>query len=292
MTKVYYVDTAIPSDKKRKGEEKTHAVFDGNRVSRVKKLTKLEDATEIYVDVIFPQNYEEIMKLIERGIKVFILRNTRLLKRLREEDKIKKSDEADAQLLSRIPRTFFRELTFREVKLLQLINEYEKYAKWKEIVKIWITKSCSSDPFKECVRKLRLIRDSYARRIVKEVIKDEKYAPIYTMVCKELGLRYSVDVAILVVRLPLNRKLSRLKGLLGLVPHKSKNYHHKLRTHLTRVAATIYLHSKRFNKTELKILENIEGLPYRKALYMLQKRILKILKRAWQQRQCMLAGRQ
>ena len=68
------------------------------------------------------------MELIERNIKVFLLKNLRLLKRLREEDKVKKSDEADAQLLSRIPKTFFRELTFREVSLLRLINIYEKSA--------------------------------------------------------------------------------------------------------------------------------------------------------------------
>jgi len=43
MTRVYYVDVAIPADKKKR-RDKTHAVFDGSRVYRIKKLTKLEDA--------------------------------------------------------------------------------------------------------------------------------------------------------------------------------------------------------------------------------------------------------
>ena len=46
MARVYYVDVAIPADKKR-GRHKTHAVFDGGRVFRVKKLTELEGASEI-----------------------------------------------------------------------------------------------------------------------------------------------------------------------------------------------------------------------------------------------------
>jgi hypothetical protein len=108
--RIYFVDAAIPADRKRRRKNKTHAVFDGSKVFRVKKLTELEDAGEVYVDVMFPQIYEELMGLIEKGVKVFLLRNTRILKRLREENGVKKSDEADAKLLSSIPRNYFRQL--------------------------------------------------------------------------------------------------------------------------------------------------------------------------------------
>jgi hypothetical protein len=134
MTSVYYVDVAIPIDKKKRGKGKTHVVFDGNRVFRVKKLTELEDAAEVYIDAIFPQIYEELLELIEGGVKIFLLKNTRLLKRLREENEAEKSDEADAKLLSKILRTYFRELTLQGVKLLQLIDRYEKCARWKKTV--------------------------------------------------------------------------------------------------------------------------------------------------------------
>ena len=45
------------------------------------------------------------MELIERNVKIFSLKNLRLLKRLREENGVEKSDEADAKLLSIIPRS-------------------------------------------------------------------------------------------------------------------------------------------------------------------------------------------
>jgi len=64
MARIYYVDTAIPADGKRR-KEKAHAVFDGSRVFRVRGLTELEDASEIYIDALFPQIYEELMELIE-----------------------------------------------------------------------------------------------------------------------------------------------------------------------------------------------------------------------------------
>ena len=235
------------------------------------------------------------MELIERNVKIFSLKNLRLLKRLREENGVEKSDEADAKLLSIIPRNHFRPLTLKELKLLQLINIYEKYARWKKTVQQWAN-ACPQNPLKECVKRLRSLRDHYGYRIIKEVMKNKDYATIYRMTCEELELRDSVEVAILVARLPLNWKLSRLKGLLGLTPHKNKNknnYNHKLRTHLTRLAATIYVNNKRYG-TGVKLFENISCGPQNKVLYALQLRILKILKKAWQQqqKQRMLAGGQ
>ena len=47
-----------------------------------------------------------------------------------------------------------------------------------------------------------------------------------------MGVKDSVEVTILVVRPPLNRKPSRLYGLLGLIPCRSKSYNHKLRAPL------------------------------------------------------------
>jgi hypothetical protein len=108
-----------------------------------------------------------------------------------------------------------------------------------------------------------------------------------------LGVRDSVEVAILVARLPLNWKLSRLYGLLGLTPHKNKSYDHKLRAHLSRLATNIYLNNKRC-RIGADLLKGLDGLPPKKAIYKLQLRIVRTLKKAWRQRQkqCMLAGGQ
>jgi hypothetical protein len=85
-----------------------------------------------------------------------------------------------------------------------------------------------------------------------------------------------------------------LKGLLGLTQCKNKNHnhHHRLRTHLTKLAAMIYIHNKQHG-IGARLFEGINRVPRDKALYALQLRILKISKRVWQQRkQYSLAGGQ
>jgi len=297
MARVYYVDVAVPADKKKRGKHKIHAVFDGSRVFRVKKLTELDDAGEIYIDAMFPQIYGELVELIGRDVRIFSLKSLRLLKRLREENGVEKSDEADARLLSIIPRSHFKQLTLKKLKLLQLINMYERYGEWKRIVRQWAS-TYPQTLFKKCVKEIRSIQDHYGRKIIEEVMKDEDYAAIYRMACKELGVRDSVEVAILVTRLPLNWRFSRLKGLLGLIPYKNKSYHHKLRMHLARLAANIHINSKKRYRNKqhevgVKLLEGVESLSLNKTLYTLQLKILRTLKRVWQQqRRHSLAGGQ
>jgi hypothetical protein len=265
-------------------------VFDGSRVFRVRKLTELEDTAEVYIDAIFLQIYEELLELIEKGVKVFLLGNTRMIRRLREENHVRKSDEADARILSIIPRNHFKQLTIGEVRLLKLIGEYEMYVRWGRIIRQWI-RICPLDSFKESVKELRRITKQYARKIIEDVKSDEGYATTYGLACDMLGVRDSVEVAILVAKLPLNWKLRRLKGLLGLTPSKDKNYNHRLRGHPSSLAATIYINNRRCG-VGARLFEGVNRTPQSKALYTLQLRILRILKRAWQQRQRMLAGGQ
>ena len=79
MAGVYYVDVAIPPDKKR-WRHKTHVVFDGDRIFKVRKLTELEDASEIYIDSLFQELYDEVLELLRKGIKVYLLKDTIKLK--------------------------------------------------------------------------------------------------------------------------------------------------------------------------------------------------------------------
>jgi len=62
MARIYYVDVTIPSDRK-----KIHAVFDGGRVFSVGRLSELEDASEVFIDALFPEPYEEVLELLRRG---------------------------------------------------------------------------------------------------------------------------------------------------------------------------------------------------------------------------------
>jgi len=139
MADIYYVDVAIPADRKKKGRHKTHVVFDGDKVFRVKGLTELEDASEIYIDALFPELYDEILELLRRGVEVYLLKDTTKLKKLRMENNMRKSDESDAMLLARIPREKFRSLTIEEMefraRMRPLINKYERLVRWKKRLK-------------------------------------------------------------------------------------------------------------------------------------------------------------
>jgi hypothetical protein len=165
------------------------------------------------------------------------------------------------------------------------------YVKWGRIIRQW-TRICPLDSFKESVKRLQCLVKRYAHKIIGEVKSDEGYATMYRLACNVLGVGDSVEVAILVARLPLNWKLSRLYGLLGLTPHRNKSYNHKLRAHLSRPATNIYLNNKRC-EIGVDLLKDLENLSPKKAIYKLQLRMVRILKKAWQQqKQCMLASGQ
>jgi len=95
MARIYYVDVAIPSDRKKRGRKKIHAVFDGGRVFRVGRLSELEDASEVFIDALFPELYDEILESLRRGVKVYLLKDTTKLKKLRIENNLKKTDNED-----------------------------------------------------------------------------------------------------------------------------------------------------------------------------------------------------
>lgn len=138
--------------------------------------------------------------------------------------------------------------------MLKLIEEYEKYVRWRRIVLQWIRIN-PLNSFKECARELYYLCERYNHEIIREVKNNERYGKnnerygmIYRMVCEDLGTEGSIGIAILAVELPLNWKLSKLRGLLGLIPHRNKKYNHKLRSVLTRTAIAIYLNKKRYKR--------------------------------------------
>ena len=59
---------------------------------------------------------------MRKSVKVYLLKNTGLVKGLREEDGLRKSDDVDARLLSMIPRNYFKRLTSKEIRLRKLIG--------------------------------------------------------------------------------------------------------------------------------------------------------------------------
>ena len=296
MTRVYYVDVAIPADKKKRRKHKTHAVFDGGRVFRIGRLTELEDAGEIYVDALFPELYDEILELLRRGVRVYLLKDVKKLKKLRMENNSKKTDETDAMLLARIPMEKFRQLTIEELEIKKrvrpLINEYEQVMRWKKTLKRLIKRGFDYN-FKESIRLMK--RDS--RRLSKEIIEQmmtlpEVYKKTYKEACKILGIKNnSTELAILVIELPLHLPLVRLRGLLGMIPGRNRGkYDHRLRSHIASFAATLYMNAKRRLNVSDMVVDIVNRLPKEQAIYRLELITLKALRIAYLMAAKSLAG--
>jgi len=138
MSKTVYIDTSrtATNDKKRK----PLVVFDGERVFEVNKLTKLKDVDEVFIDTLFQEIYEEVLELLKKSVRVYLLKDVSILKRLRMENNLKKSDENDAILLSKVSKDGFRALTIQEmvkrVELKPLINKYELLSKRIKTLKL------------------------------------------------------------------------------------------------------------------------------------------------------------
>ena len=127
MAKMCYVDVSR-TVVNGKGRQKLHCVYDGQKIIKIRRLTKLRNAGEIYIDTLFPEVYDEVLELLKRGVKVYLLKYPSMLKKLRRENNVRKSDEVDALMLSKIPRECFKALTIEEIekkiKVQPLINEY------------------------------------------------------------------------------------------------------------------------------------------------------------------------
>ncbi|MCL7390397.1 MAG: hypothetical protein LZ173_10800, partial [Thaumarchaeota archaeon] len=107
---------------------------------------------------------------------------------------------------------------------------------------------------------------------------------VYRRVCSELQVKDSVEVAILVLELPLTSGMDKLKSYLGFTPTKNDGrYSHRLRRHLESIASNIYLNSyKRKTSIPEEFVETIQNTQSKSiALQKLQLKILKTLRRTW-----------
>jgi hypothetical protein len=280
MAKIVYVDvsrTAINGKRK----QKLHYVYDGQKVIKVRRLMKLRNADEIYIDSLFPEIYNEILELLKKGVKVYILKDLRVLKKLRLQNNLRKSDEVDAQLLSMIPRDGFKLLTINEIefkmKMRPLINKYEKIVRWRATLKKLLSQGFDYG-FKESIR----LMQNDANHISREIIREVAHNNIYREACRLLGVRDSVEVAILTVELPLHLHMRRLKGLLGFTPNRNEGrYYHRLRRHITALAVNLYVNAKKNVNISDTIIEIADRLPRERAIYRIQLMILKSLRIAY-----------
>ena len=284
MVRAVYVDTS-PTAINGKRRREPHYVYDGEKVFEVSKLTKLKGVGEVFIDTLFPEIYEEVLELLRRDIKVYLLKDTRMLKKLRLENNMKKNDKNDAILLSKISRDEFRALTVQEMgkktKLEPLINKYELLTKRIKTLKQWIKNDKYDYRLRDSIRLMEKDKDEIARKIVKISSNNA----VYRESCRLLGLKDSVEVAFLTIKLPLNLRLNILKRRVGLTPnHNNGRYDHSAYTYLSQLAVNIYINAKQW-KDRWEVPEEfrkiIDSLPREKAIYKLQSKILKMFRKAY-----------
>jgi hypothetical protein len=283
MAEVYYVDvsrTAVNG----KRRQKLHYAFDGEKILKVRRLTKLKDASEVFIDSLFPEIYADILWLLKKDVKVYLLKYPSMLKKLRRENNVRKSDEVDALMLSKIPREYFRALTIEEIekkiKVQPLINEYELLSRRIKALKQWV-RNDGYDWLRDDIRLMEENKKKLAEKII-EMLSDNT---IYKEACRLLGFNDSVEVAILTIKLPLHLPLNILKKFVGLTPNRNNGrYNYHIRNHLSQLAINIYINAKRW-RDKWEVPEEFRGivysLPQMKAIYKIQSRILKMFRKAY-----------
>ncbi|MCL7389878.1 MAG: hypothetical protein LZ173_08135 [Thaumarchaeota archaeon] len=281
--KTAYVDTSVTATNGKR-KRKLHTVFDGEETFKVSRLTKLKNINEVFIDTLFPENYNEILELLKRDVKVYTLKDTRMLKKLRKENNLKKSDEIDSQLLSKIPKEYFRAFTIQEierkVKLQPLINKYELLSKRIKTLKMWIKRDGYDYRLRDSLRLMEEDKEEIAKKII-EIFSDDA---VYMEACRMLGISGSVDLAILLNGLRLETPSAAIRGYLGLTNNRNGRYNRSMRGHLAQLANVIYVDVKRgVVEPSCKELTDIiaAGEPKNKTLFKLQAKILKTLKDVW-----------
>ena len=102
-------------------------------------MTRLKDYDEVFIDTLFPAIYDEILELLRKESRVYYLKDTIMLKKLRKENNLRKTDIVDARLLARVSRDRSKQLTVEEmmkkIEFDPLINKYELFTERVEILK-------------------------------------------------------------------------------------------------------------------------------------------------------------
>jgi uncharacterized protein YfbU (UPF0304 family) len=279
MAEVYYVDvsrTAVNG----KRRQKLHYAFDGQKILKIRKLTRLKDASEIFIDSLFPEIYADILWLLKDGTKVYLLKYQSILKEFRVKSDMKKSDENDAILLSKISGSEFRALTIQEmerkVKVQPLINKYELLSKRINTLKIWIKRDGYDYRLRDSIRLMEEDKEETAKKII-EIFSDDA---IYREACRMLGISESVDLAILLSGLRLETSSAAIRGYLRLTNNRNGRYNRSMRGHLAQLANVIYVNIKRgiVEPSCKELIDMITMEPRNRALFKLQAKIPKILK--------------
>ncbi len=129
--------------------------------------------------------------MISNDVKVYLLREGKLIKQKRVENNFRKTDENDAIVLSMISKEFFRELKLEEIQvkkqLQPLISRYEVLTKRILILKQWLKDSDNSQ-LKSLIKELEKEKEKIGDEIHEKVMDDR----LYSEALRYFGLKKSI----------------------------------------------------------------------------------------------------
>ena len=64
-----------------KRSRECYVVYDGVRIFKIGKLTELKNVDEVFMDAIYPSIYTEVLELLRSGVKVYVLKDRRILEK-------------------------------------------------------------------------------------------------------------------------------------------------------------------------------------------------------------------
>jgi hypothetical protein len=303
-----YVDTA------RGG--KLHTVFDGEKVFTVRSLIEIH-AEDVYIDVLHPEIYREVLEILKRGVRVYLLREIGLIKKIREEKRMEKNDENDAIALSQIPPRYFRPLSVKEmerkIRLNSLVNYYANLVRLKKTLSQWLANSrvwmnSLKDvgeyiPWTGVLEKVNLLREplsnsikileEYIKELAKIVVEEAEKTEVYGEVLRRIGLSSSISFALQILRLqtikdPRSVSVASLTGLYGYRPASiNGRYDHRLRELNKNLALQLYSLARSGSLKETssnkKIIEMALGMDRCNAVYRIGRELVKIIAEACQE---------
>lgn len=251
----YYVDVHVNMERRH------HVVYDGQGCRMVKSLAEIpvEKDDEVYIDVLHARICDDALKLLQREVRVFILRKTDILSKLRAANNIEKTHENDAMVLSTLDESFYRELGVDEVRLRKLIIEYNKYSRILRAMRKW---EGESKAFNEARRLIEREKHKLAREIIAVA---EAAIPQYKMVCEALKLSRrslygKVALADMLLNIDFSRGLRKILSYLGRHQNNRKYYNKRMRMVLESLSIAYYGRFKVRAKEQVELLKTIRKL--------------------------------
>lgn len=211
---------------------------------------------------------------MERGVRVYYLRNTQLQETLRQHNNAEKSEQNDAKMLAMVPSDYWKELTKETLILRSFLHQYYVLADNIKRNKQWLSLMIGEEAkalVKERINFLIRQRECLGRRILETA---KKTLP-YDYVRRRLGIQ-GVSLVTLLTYVDFSKTFRQLTMFAGFVDPKirSGRFSRKVRRAL-RALTVMAIRNKHQRYLELYSHYSEKLERRNRAILRVQQRLLK-----------------